>query len=79
MLGQAEKEVDDLLDGHFCSEGHSEIRELIDSVNDEVKLREKEGQGAYSLKTLDPNGLNDNGIFSLRTISVLGERELLLN
>ena len=67
MLGQAEKESDDLLYRHFCSEGHSGLQDvriqLIDRVNGEENLREKEGQWAYKLKTLDPNGLNDNDFF----------------
>ena len=32
-------------------------------VNGEEQLREKEGQWAYRLKTLVPNGLNDNDFF----------------
>ena len=67
MLGQAEKEADDLVYRHFCSEGHcglSDVRiQLIDRVNGEEQLREKEGQWAYKLKTLYPNGLNDNDFF----------------
>ena len=67
MLGQAEKESDDLLYRHFCGEGHSGLKDvriqLIDWVNGEDKLREKEGQWAYRLKTLYPNGLNDNDFF----------------
>ena len=67
MLGQAEKEADDLVYRHFCSEGHcglSDVRiQLIDRVNGEEQLREKEGQWAYKLKTLDLNGLNDNDFF----------------
>ena len=67
MLGQAEKESDDLLYQHFCSEGHcglSDVRiQLIDRVNGEEQLREKEAQWAYKLKTLRPNGLNDNDFF----------------
>ena len=67
MLGQAEKESDDLLYRHFCSEGHSGLQDvriqLIDWVNGEENLREKEGQWAYKLKTLDPNGLNDKDFF----------------
>ena len=34
--------------------------QLIDRVNGEEQLREKEGQWAYKLNTLDPHGLNDN-------------------
>ena len=67
MLGQADKESDDLSYRHFCSEGHSGLKDvklqLIDRVNGEENLREKEGQWAYKLKTLDPTGLNDNDFF----------------
>ena len=67
MLGQAEKGADDLLYRHFCSEGHSGLTDvriqLIDRVNGEEQLREKEGQWAYRLQTLDPSGLNDNDFF----------------
>ena len=66
-LRQAEKGVDDLLYRHFWSEGHCGLSDvgiqLIDRVNGEEQLREKEGQWAYKLKTLDPNGLNDNDFF----------------
>ena len=37
--------------------------QLIDRVNGEEQLREKEGQWAYRLNTLDPHGLNDNDFF----------------
>ena len=67
MLGQVEKESDDLLYQRFCSEGHCGLRDvriqLIDRVNGEEQLREKEAQWAYKLKTLRPNGLNDNDFF----------------
>ena len=66
-LAQAEKLADDLLYRHFCSEGHNGLSDvkiqLIDQVNGEEHLREKEGQWAYRLKTLVPNGLNDNDFF----------------
>ena len=56
MLGQAEKLADDLLYRHFCSRGHSGLSDvkiqLIDQVNGEEPLREKEGQWAYKLRTL---------------------------
>ena len=59
--------ADDLLYRHFCNEGHSGLGDmkiqLIDRVNGEEQLREKEGQWAYRLKTLNPNGLNDNDFF----------------
>ena len=67
MLGQSEKESDDLLYQHFCSEVHSGLKDekiqSIDRVNGEDKLQEKEGQWAYRLKALDLNGLNDNNFF----------------
>ena len=57
----------DLLYRHFCGEGHNGLSDvkiqLIDRVNGEQQLREKEGQWAYKLNTLDPNGLNDNDFF----------------
>ena len=81
MLGGAEKVADDLLYRHFCSEGHSGLSDvkiqLIDRVNGEEQLREKEGEWVYRLKTLDPNGVNDND-FSLCKTGVLDVRELLL-
>ena len=46
------------------SSGLSDVKiQLIDQVNDEEQLRENEGQWAYRLKTLVPNGLNDNDFF----------------
>ena len=67
MLGQAEKGAGDLLYRHFCSEGHrglSNVKiQLIDRVNGEQQLQEKEGQWVYRLRTLHPNGLNDNDFF----------------
>ena len=39
--------------------------QLIERVNGEEQLREKEGQWAYRLNTLDPHGLNDNDFFFL--------------
>jgi len=47
MLGRAEKVADDLLYPDFCSGGHSgqsDVKiQLIDQVNGEEQLREKEG------------------------------------
>ena len=66
-LNVAEREKDDLLYKHFWSVGHSGLRDmkiqLIDKVNGEEELRDKEGQWAYRLNTLRPNGLNDNDFF----------------
>jgi len=67
LLRQAKKQADDLLYQHVCSEGHCELSDvriqLIDRVNGDEQLQEKEGQWAYKLKTLDLNGLNDNVFF----------------
>ena len=64
---RAEKVADYLLYRHFCSEGHSGLSDvkiqLIDRANGEEQLREKEGQWVYRLKTLHPNGLNNNDFF----------------
>ena len=61
------KEMDDLIYKHFCSNGHHGVSNvevmLIDRVTNEEKLREKEGQWAYRLKTLAPDGLNANDFF----------------
>ena len=66
-LGQVEKRADDLLYRHFCSDRHNGLSDLkiqlIDRVNGEQQLREKEGQWAYKLNTLDSNGLNDYDFF----------------
>ena len=57
----------DLIYKQFCSNGHHGIRDvevmLIDRVNDERELRDEEGQWAYRLGTLAPDGLNVNDIF----------------
>ena len=80
-IGPAEKEKDDLLYRHFWSEGHNGLSDmsvqLIDRVNGEELLREKEGQWAYRLNTLDPHGLNDNDFFFFFRIGVPDVRELL--
>ena len=66
-MGPAERERDDVLYQHFWSEGHNGLSDmkiqLIDRVNGEEQLRDKEGQWAYRLNTLDPHGLNDNDFF----------------
>ena len=69
-MGPAERERDDVLYQHFWSEGHNGLSDmkiqLIDRVNGEEQLREKEGQWAYRLNTLDPHGLNDNDFFFIQ-------------
>ena len=66
-LSAAERERDDMLYRHFWTEGHSGLRDLkvqlIDRVNGEDQLRDKEGQWAYRLKTVRPHGLNDDDFF----------------
>ena len=68
---RAYKDMDDPLYKHFCSAGHQGVKDvevtLIDRVNgNECDLREKEGQWAYRLKTLTPDGLNTNdSLYSL--------------
>ena len=46
--------ADDLLYRHFCSEGYSGLSDvkiqLIDRVNGEEQLREKEGQWVYRVE-----------------------------
>jgi len=66
-LNGTEQEKDDFLYKHFCGGGHDGLRDvriqLIDRVNGEEELRDKEGQWAYKLNTLRPYGLNDNDFF----------------
>ena len=52
---------------HQILSGLSDVKiELIDQVNGNEQLREMEGQWAYRLKTLFPNGLNDNDFFFVK-------------
>ena len=68
-LNEAEREKDDVLYKHFWSEGNRGLRDLsvqlIDRVNSEGELRDKEGQWAYKLKSVKPGGLNNNDFFFL--------------
>ena len=67
MLGQDEKLADDLLYRRFCRGGQSGLSDvkikLIHQIYVEEQLREKEARWAYRLKTLVPDGLNDNEFF----------------
>ena len=65
-LDQAQRDQDDLLYRHFWSEGHGGLKDLkiqlIDRVNKEEELRDREGQWAYRLNT-SPYGLNNDNFF----------------
>ena len=58
---------DDLIYQHFNSEWHSGLIDmsvqLIDCDREEKDLRQKKGFWIYNLKTILPNGLNDNDCF----------------
>ena len=59
-----EKLKDDLIYRHFNSPGHNGLADvtvkLIDIVNDEKHLLDKEGQWAYRIKCIKPHGLNES-------------------
>ena len=67
MLSINEKDNDDIIYKHFWSPGHSGIDDvnvqIIDKVSNEKELRDKEGQWAYKINSISPNGLNDNDFF----------------
>ena len=58
---------DDLIYQHFNGETHNGIEDLdiqlIDQVNDERDLLDREGQRAYRLKCVKPHGLNESDFF----------------
>ena len=64
------KDKDDLIYKHFYSKGHHCVSDievmLIDRVFGEEQLRDKEGQWAYRLRTVAPDGLNLNDFFYLK-------------
>ena len=53
---------DDLIYRHFNGTGHLGLEnvkvQVIDGCNTEERLRDREAQWAYRLKTISPNGLN---------------------
>ena len=57
----------DLIYKHFSSEGHHGVSDievmLLDRVFVEEQLRDKEGQWAYRLRTVAPDGRNSNDFF----------------
>ena len=56
------KDCDDLIYKHFYSHGH-DIIQLIDKINAKDDLLAKEGQWAYRLRSLKPDGLNESDLF----------------
>lgn len=61
------KESDDLIYKHFYSHGHHGLQDvsiqLKDKVNAKDDLLAKEGQWAYRLRSLKPDGLNESDFF----------------
>ena len=66
-LSIANKAKDDMVYRHFFSPGHHGLEDvsvqLIDRVADESSLLDKEGQWAYRLGTIKPQGLNESDFF----------------
>ena len=62
-----DKESDDFVYKHFHGPGHHGLRDvsvqIIDKVHNNEKLFIKEGEWAYRLQTLKPEGLNDSDFF----------------
>ena len=66
-MSAANKENDDLVYRHFYGPGHHGLQDvsiqLIDKVNAREDLLAKEGQWAYRLRSLKPDGLNESDFF----------------
>ena len=66
-MSAADRDSDDCVYRHFYDPGHHGLVDvsvkLIDKVNDKDRLIEKEGQWAYRLRSLKPEGLNDSDFF----------------
>ena len=62
-----DKESDDFVYKHFHGPGHHGLQDvsvqIIDKVQNNEKLVIKEGEWAYRVQTLKPEGLNDNDFF----------------
>ena len=66
-LSLDDKSRDDLIYQHFCGPAHNGIEDvsiqLIDQVNNDNDLLDREGQWAYRLKSVKPHGLNESDFF----------------
>ena len=81
-MSAVNKESDDLIYKHFYSHGYHGIQDVsiqrIDKVNAKDDLLAKEGQWAYRLRSLKPNGLNEsNFLFLSRTEGNVAESKIL--
>ena len=66
-MSAANKGTDDTIYKHFHSDEHHGLRDievhLIDKVNEKDNLLAKEGQWAYRLRSVRPEGLNESDLF----------------
>ena len=66
-MSAANKGKDDTIYKHFHSDEHHGLRDieihLIDKVNEKDNLLAKEGQWAYRLRSVRPEGLNESDFF----------------
>ena len=66
-MSAANKGKDDTIYKHFHSDEHQGLRDievhLIDKVNEKDNLLAKEGQWAYRLRSVRPEGLNESDFF----------------
>jgi len=66
-MSAANKDKDDTIYKHFHSDEHHGLRDtevhLIDKVNAKDNLLAKEGQWAYLLHSVRPEGLNESDFF----------------
>lgn len=66
-MSAANKDRDDTIYKHFHSDGHHGLQDveihLIDKVNSKEDLIAKEGQWAYRLRSVRPEGLNESDFF----------------
>ena len=66
-MSAANKGMDDTIYKHFHSDEHQGLRDievhLIDKVNEKDNLLAKEGQWAYRLRSVRPEGVNESDFF----------------